>query len=192
MPDDGSGVEVTPNQGAFCIKSRIVTSAPERGQGREGAGPLPAGGRTVRKVGWGASPGLLFQAVSLEAASPLSGSVCPGPGLTRLLCPLCSWPSLQAAVSVSALFPLALFRPCPGPQGPSLALPSWQCRGPTPEDPPALTLCTGSHPGPKGNPHPSGLQKGSRCGPRISGSEPLLIQLLSSACWLHTLLCRYF
>lgn len=66
-----------PNQGAFCIKGRIVRSPPERGQGWEGAGPLPAEGRTVRKVGWGASPGLLFQAVSLEAASPLSGFCLP-------------------------------------------------------------------------------------------------------------------
>lgn len=175
-----------------------VKSPSERGRGLEGAGPLPAGGRAVRKVGWGAGPGLLFQAVSLEAASPLSGSVCPGPGLEWAPPPASfvlssARPPLQAAVSVSGLSSLALFRPCPGPQGSSLALPSWQCRGPAPEDPPALTLCTGSHPGPKRNPHPSDLQKGSRCGPRVSGREPLLIQLLSSsACCLHTLLCRYF
>ena len=151
----------------------------------------------MRKVGWGTGPGLLFQAVSLEAASPLSGSVCPGPGLEWVPPPASfvlsvARPPLQAAVSVSGLSSLALFRPCPGPQGSSLALPSWQCRGPTPQDPPALTLCTGSHPGPKRNPHLSDLQKGSRCGPRVSGREPLLIQLLSSsACWLHILLCRY-
>lgn len=183
-----------PNQGAFCIKGRIVKSPPEHGQGREGAGPLPAEGRTVRKVGWGASPGLLFQAVSLEAASPLSGFCLPrawAPG--RAPPPPASFvlsaprPPLQAAVSASALSPLALLRPCLGPRGPAFALPSWQCRGPAPKDPPALILCTGSHPGPKRDPHPSDLQKGSRCGLRVSGSEPLLVQLLSpSACWLHT------
>lgn len=135
-----------PNQGAFCIKGRIVRSPPERGQGREGAGPLPAEGRTVRKVGWGASPGLLFQAVSLEAASPLSGFCLPrawAPGRAppaRLLCPLCSPAPSPGCGFCFCPFSFGAVQTLPGAPGPCvrssiLAVQGARPRGPSCTDP---------------------------------------------------------
>ena len=71
-------------------------------------GLLPPDGRTVRKVGWGTGPGLLFQVVSFEAASPLSGFCLPrawAPGASAPWCPPpCPHP-------LFSLFPWPLTRP---------------------------------------------------------------------------------
>lgn len=180
-----------PNQGVFCIKGRIVRSPPERGQGWEGAGPLPAEGRTVRKVGWGASPGLLFQAVSLEAASPLSGFCLPrawAPGRA----PPARLPSLLPAPSPGCGFCFCAFsfgavQTLPGAPGPCIRSSILAVLGARPRGPSRTDPLHRLPPWSREIPTPVRPAEGEQVRPRASGGEPLLVQLLpSSACWLHT------